>query len=467
MSAKTASRAKITASLGKSSNEGKKLVQTKMFSPAHKSASLSSKPTPQAYFDLTSIEDLDEIESAIVTSAPPEKKQKLSTVATEPQIPAESNIFPRITNKLTLQELREEALARKIDPFDIPKTKTDLLHRLLLEGSIHLKETREYKQYMQLLETMEKERPQLMQQSAAIREAEENKRLERQRKQQEKRDAKRKAAHEAKEEARQKLEAERNAARAAEIAAQKHLHSHSFPRVHPHMLACTLVLKTNGQPRNKVTCNVCYYPAHELDKTFTCETCDWDICEKCFRSLNRSPEEIQAQREKIRKRREIEEKELARQRQQQELEFELEWNATKRFSAVIIKPSASHKSHTTKGHKYIVWCSDGPDYEEPNQHFDTSWKTASEANDRARYLFFWKNPSGIEPHEVGGDYNGTPEPSFREGLVTYTVDQYHCRWTVGVVPTAVFPHLKCPVFSRHRYDDEDKPEESECDFMSY
>lgn len=74
-------------------------------------------------------------------------------------------------------------------------------------------------------------------------------------------------------------------------------------------------------------------------------------------------------------------------------------------------------------------------------------------------MFFWKNPSGIEPHELSDERIGTPEPSFREGLATYTADLYRYRWTVGVVPSAVFPHLKCPVFHRHNLDDEGEPKE--------
>lgn len=413
-------------------------------------------------------------ESSTNVLEPPLKAQYQKQAATEPREHDDSKAFPRISKKLTMEELREEAIARKIDPKTLPKTKGELLHMLLLEGSIHLKETNEYKQYMQVVTRMERERPQLLQQAAAARALEEGNRQERQRKQQENRIVKLIEKRSYPVHPQQQQETEHYATRTAEIEAQKRFHSHFYPLVHPHKMACTTALKINGQARNQPNCDCCRFRISRLDKAFTCEVCDWDICGNCFEERNATPEERDAlfemrrkDQEKLRKewernkqqqtlelekRRKMQEKlriEWERENQQREIEFEREWKAENQFSANIIKPPAQNKSFTTKGHKYVVWSSDKVKYinMETTQQFDSSWKTIQEANDRARYLFFWENAEGAEPNELGsGGDDGTINKSLRVGLVTYTIKGYRHIWTVGVVPTAAFLHLGSPRF---------------------
>jgi hypothetical protein len=93
--------------------------------------------------------------------------------------------------------------------------------------------------------------------------------------------------------------------------------------------------------------------------------------------------------------REKERREQENRQQKEEEEEKRLWNAQKRFKEIIIKPTQSHKKLTTKAHNFVVWCSDGYGNDgwhsyntPPTQKFDTSWKTAKEANDRARYLHF-------------------------------------------------------------------------------
>ena len=90
------------------------------------------------------------------------------------------------------------------------------------------------------------------------------------------------------------------------------------------------------------------------------------------------------------------------------------WDATLQFQPTIIKPPDKNKQLNSSTDGFVVWCSDGYGNDgwhsynpPPDQHFETIWKTAKEANDRARYLFFWKNSYGIGPDEVHND-DGEP-----------------------------------------------------------
>jgi len=407
------------------------------------------------------------------TVKPPTKKKATTAVKTEPVLSAPTSniattaatvkppaakkattvVQPRISKKLTLAQLKEEAVARGLQNNEqLPKTKADLLH-FMVDGSIHVAESIEYKQYQNLLKRIEEERPQLYQQSLASHEAELQKQDQRR---QQKADKDRLV----REEKAGQDRLAREAARTSEINAQTSLHEHSFPRVHPHLLARTCELTTNGIPRSNTSrCDLCgnasfFGPNRGV---YTCEQCDWDVCADCFQERNMTPQE---RREKEETKRILQEKcrERARQRQAEE---ERRWDAKQQFAAGIIKPTTTHKTLDAKDHKYVVWCSDGYGNDRwhshnppPDQHFDTCWKTAKEANDRARYLFFWKNSYGVDPDEVSDD-NGLPKPDFRDGLVTYSVEPADStRWTVGVVPAAAFRHLPEATTERHTFDRE-------------
>ena len=68
MSAKAASSKKITANVGKNSNQQKSLKQTKMFSPTSKA--VSHKQVSEAPIDLTLNDSDHEIGGAIVAEPP-------------------------------------------------------------------------------------------------------------------------------------------------------------------------------------------------------------------------------------------------------------------------------------------------------------------------------------------------------------------------------------------------------------
>lgn len=352
-------------------------------------------------------------------------------------------ILPRISKRLTVAQLKEEATARQLfDKRTLPKSKADLLHHLV-DGSIHVAETTQYKEYQAILQRLEDERPELLVKSMTNHQAEFQKQDERRQKR--------------REQERVKEEQEQAAARQTrsdEIARQACLHTLSFPQVHSHSLAKHSQLKMNGSPR-RGCCDVCphnhFFFGLERKPLYTCEICDYDICTACFNTQNMTPAERLKHEEKKR----IEEQRERAEQVRREAEETRRWDAHQQFKTAICKPNPVNKNLGTKGHKFVVWCSDGDAYQgPPMQNFDTSWKTAKEANDRARYLFFWKNPWGIDPREVSDD-NGFPKATHRDGLSTYTVEPADSScWTVGVVPTVAFHHLPEASDIRHAFDDE-------------
>jgi hypothetical protein len=109
---------------------------------------------------------------------------------------------------------------------------------------------------------------------------------------------------------------------------------------------------------------------------------------------------------------------------------------------------------------FTVWCSSGygndgwHSYEgPPEQEFDSTWKTAADANARARYLFIWKNTFGSEPDEIY-----PYDESEKNGLKTYSIAPADSEcWTVGVVPDVAFQYLPNATKRRHTNDDETEP----------
>ena len=87
------------------------------------------------------------------------------------------------------------------------------------------------------------------------------------------------------------------------------------------------------------------------------------------------------------------------------------------------------------------------------KEFDSSWNTKKEANQRAEYLFFWKNPWGSDPDQVSDLDVGVPKARKQDGMDKWTVaPPDSSRWTVGVVPASAFRYLENATLSRHRHD---------------
>lgn len=119
-----------------------------------------------------------------------------------------------------------------------------------------------------------------------------------------------------------------------------------------------------------------------------------------------------------------------------------QWDVAKKFKKTIIHPSVTN---TTPGglkfKGYTVWSFVEHDSDAPGRkEFDSTWKTAGDANARAAYLFYCKNCWGVGPEEVAAL---SVEQSENDGLKTYGFWPYNNScWMVGVVPDIAFKHVR-------------------------
>ena len=217
------------------------------------------------------------------------------TVAVE-KISSNIGSYSRITNKMTLEKLREEAKARQLDAKITPKIKIDLL-RVLVDGSICIHESAEYHTYQVLLDRVKRERSELEEASPKKEAAAEARKGELR--------LQRSAKLEREDEAEQQRKKEQ---RLGEISGQVTLHTHSFPWVHCHALARYSNIKKDGVPRD-ASCDCCYTKRSGMFFTYlaqapctplySCDKCDWDICLSCLDKANK----IKAEKELIKKER--------------------------------------------------------------------------------------------------------------------------------------------------------------------
>ena len=180
----------------------------------------------------------------------------------------------------------------------------------------------------------------------------------------------------------------------------------------------------HGSPRSyNAACTECgsrYYIE------YTCEKCDYDICNKCFKEKTMTPAEKKAEakrkaaQEKERQKAEAEERRL---QEEEEAKRRKKWDPKTHFAEKIVNPFDKNKDPDgNKAKGFTVWCSDGygndgwHSYEgAPAKEFDTTYATKKEANDRARYLFQWNNPWGYDADEFNEKFIWS-EKSTKTGL---------------------------------------------------
>jgi hypothetical protein len=348
--------------------------------------------------------------------------------------------------------LKDEAVCRGNVLKQLPKTKAGLLE-YLGDGSVHLQETRAWKaveaiktQMQRALKDVEDIKAQMQAERTAhlskVNEAkQEMERFQR---------IKEMEMHRVRQEKFRKTQEQKDVQRAKEIELQKALHTHSFPMVHSHLLARTSELKDKGVAR-QANCHNCadnsYYGLN-AEILWTCETCDFDVCRECFEKMK-----TQDERDKIRARQHKErELYLAQEaHRQKELQTAFEGqrhsenegctaicDEKQQFKKAIIQPPASNKD--TDGSMmqgFTVFSTQG-DLPEQILQFDSTWKTAADANARALYLIVGENVFGMAPDEVG-----PYDESETNGLKKYSSasEDGSLPWTVRVVPDVAFPHL--------------------------
>lgn len=391
--------------------------------------------------------ELDQKPSAVESNSsnaaePPTKKRKAGKQAKS---------SGTVTKSLKVLELKEEAVARGIDPKSLMKVNKTQLQNELMIGSTRITKTDAWAQVLCIRDKLEKERRQAQEKEASLQQ-EEARRLE---------EIDRKEAEE--EEKRQaELRVIKKDKREAEINSQVEKHTHHFPAVHACKLAITEDLLFHGDSRSyNARCSGCrgFRYAH-----YTCEKCDFDICQECFKEKNMTPKEKKAlakEKAAIEKQRRKEQAEMRRLQEKEEEERRKKWDPKTHFKPKIIEPS--DKNMDPDGNKkkgFTVWSSDGygndgwHSYEgPPDKEFDSTFATKKDANARARYMFHWKNPWGHEPEIIMEEEE--VEESMNDGLVTYVVSPPDSStWTVSVVPDAAFSYMENSTHKSHGYDTE-------------
>jgi len=381
-------------------------------------------------------------------SQPPTKKQKIGK-----QVKVGT-----VVKSMKVAELKEEAVARGIDVKELTRINKDSLLEMLVVGSPCIIKTDAWDEVVSLRKTFAEERQKAEQLERQRRQKAAQ--LERQRQE----EIYRKEEQRRREQEKKRQE-QRDKDRAEEISKQGEFHSLSVPKkVHGCKLAFTKDLLFHGTPRSyNARCTEC---RSLFNIEYTCEGCDYDICNECFKQKTMTASEKKADA----KRKAAEEKErqkaAAERRRLQEEEDEKhrkKWDPKTHFAENIISPSDKNKDPDgNKSKGFTVWCSDGygndgwHSYEgSPTKEFDTTYATKKEANERARYLFQWKNPWGLGAEEFE-NHAYEVDKSTKEGMVTYVVTpDDSTTWSVGVVPDAAFAYLDNATRSRHYYDRED------------
>jgi hypothetical protein len=365
-----------------------------------------------------------------------------------------------IVKSMKVAELKEEAVARGIDVKELTRINKDSLLNILVVGSRRILMTDAWDEVVSLRKTFAEERQKAAQleRQRQWREQEKKRQEEEQRwREQEKKRQEEEQRWREQEKNRQK-QIEKD--RAEEISKQREFHSLSVSKkVHGCKLAFTKDLLVLGTPR------IYYARCDECggNVEYTCEGCDYDICKECFKEKNMTASEKKA----VAKRKAAEEKEQQRvEAEKQRVEAEKQrveaekWDPNIQFVDKIINPSDKNKDPDgNKSKGFTVWCSDGygndgwHSYEgSPAKEFDTTYVTKKEANERARYLFQWKNPWGLEADEFEEGAHEIDE-STNEGMISYVVTpDDSTTWSVGVVPDAAFPYLDNATRTRHHYD---------------
>lgn len=384
-----------------------------------------------------------------------------------------------IVKSMKVAELKEEALARGIDVKELASMNKDALLNALVVGSPRITKTDAWGEIITLRKTFADERQKAAQlEMQRQREAAE---LERQRRE----EIYRRQEQQRREEER-KWKEQREKARAEEISKQGEFHSLKVPKnVHKCKLAFTKDLCLHGSPRSyNAACTEC---GSRYNVEYSCEQCDFDICNKCFKEKTMTPAEKKAEA----KRKAAEEKERQkaaaewrRREEEEEAKHLKKWDPKTHFADKIVNPSDKNKDPDgNKSKGFTVWCSDGygndgwHSYEgAPAKEFDTTYATKEEANDRARFLFQWKNPWGwgaeefeerlicsekstktglAIPKQFWNEYEVT-NTMIKDGMVTYAVTPADSTtWTVSVVPDAAFTYLDNATRARHYHDGEE------------
>eukprot|EP00957_Ditylum_brightwellii_P177258 13503333-Ditylum_brightwellii.AAC.1 len=158
---------------------------------------------------------------------------------------------------------------------------------------------------------------------------------------------------------------------------------------------------------------------------------------------------------------EKERREYEELKEKEEEEHRKKWDPKSNFKSNILKPSDNNTNPDgNKQTGYTVWSSDGYGNDgwhryngPPDKEFNSTYATIEDANARARYLFYWKNPWGQGADELMEEGQGVNESVDKNGLKTYDVTpDDSTTWTFGVVPNIAFVYLENATIRRNNDD---------------
>ena len=342
-----------------------------------------------------------------------------------------------VVTSMKVADLGAEAIARGLDVkvISMMRNKNELLETLVV-GSSCITKTDAWAEVLRIREKFENERRQAKEQEDRRQEALQAKREQEERERQE------------------KLQAEEAKKRALEVASQVEKHTLHIPKVHECKLAKTNDLLFHGQPREYYTgCSNC-----RDTSLYTCEKCNYDICEDCYREKTMTAAEKKAEAKKAQMRWQEYRAEVLRSEKEEEEKRRKKWAPEAHFKTNIVNPPEENLNpDSTKG--YIVWSRHGYECDGFQKEYDSTWSTKANANERAKYLFYWKNPWRYNPERMMEEE--VVNESKIDGLVKFKVCPLDSlRWTVSVVPAVAFVHMD------YDYDD-DGPTASDFGYYSY
>jgi hypothetical protein len=198
---------------------------------------------------------------------------------------------------------------------------------------------------------------------------------------------------------------------------------------------------------------------------WSCEKCNFDVCHVCFEVEKLPPGQRKKRRAQLTAEEDdrimrIKEKKAREWKQQQNEEAkrtkdeahcqakELEKRLGKFLPKHMDLPKVNRKS---QGSGYTVWSANGGHWDGPPcKQFDSSWKSLDDAKQRAKYVFYIKNPWGLDALEVDNELDhvaknvyGMDEPrKLPPGIVCLQMhDGENDEWTVSIVPDDAFKFL--------------------------
>lgn len=192
----------------------------------------------------------------------------------------------------------------------------------------------------------------------------------------------------------------------------------------------------------------------------TCLDCDFDICQACFHIeclpeqekrayLANKYEEMRREQERAEeaRRQQYERDRIRRKEEEKKRKERLKRKYKKylaKFADVVKNPKPENLDRENRL-KYTVWKSCGYDNDRwhsydgpPEKKIDSSFDSLNEANQRVKYVFYFKNEWGIEKEEMHAESNFLNKDGMR--FMQCRPDDSE-RWTVSVVPSNAFDFI--------------------------